>query len=150
MKFAATPYVAPVNPGAGARWMAAVVRAVVRIPGVRRVLLLPAIARPGYWCATGCAYVWGGILFGTFGQREGLFLYDRLPRWAFGRGGTTIGAIYLTRDNVDIGVLQHERVHTQQWKKYGLCFIPLYIAAGSDPRSNRLEIEAGLARGHYL
>lgn len=47
-------------------------------------------------------------------------------------------------------MLQHEHVHAQQWKKYGLCFIPLYIAAGSNPLGNRFEVEAGLARGHYV
>ena len=46
-------------------------------------------------------------------------------------------------------MLQHEYVHTRQWKKYGLCFLPLYIAAGTDPHGNRFEVEAGLARGHY-
>ena len=150
MKFKATPYVPPLNPSRGAVRMAAIVRGVVRVPGVRRFLLLPAIARPGYWIATFAAFIWGGILLGKFGKRERLYFYDRLPRWSFGRGGTTIGAIYLTCDNEDDGVLQHEQVHTRQWKKYGLCFIPLYIAAGADAHGNRFEVEAGLARGHYL
>lgn len=130
--------------------MAAIVRGVVRVPGVRLLLLSPAVARPGYWLATFLAFLWGGILLGKFGKRDQLSFYDRLPRWAFGRGGTTIGAVYLTHDNEDDGVLQHEYVHTRQWRKYGLCFIPLYIAAGADARGNRFEIEAGLARGHYL
>ena len=149
MKFMPTPYVPPVNPGRGALLMAAMVRGAVRVPGLRAMLLSPAIARPGYWLATVLAFLWGGILLGRFGTREQLVFYDRLPRWAFGRGGTTIGAIYLTRDNEDDGVLQHEYVHTRQWKKYGLCFLPLYIAAGADPHGNRFEVEAGLARGHY-
>ena len=144
-----TPYVPPVNPGRGALLMAAIVRGAVRVPGLRSVLLSPAIARPGYWLATVLAFLWGGILLGRFGTRVQLVFYDHLPRWAFGRGGTTIGAIYLTRDNEDDGVLQHEYVHTRQWKKYGLCFLPLYLAAGADPHGNRFEVEAGLARGHY-
>ena len=79
MSFRATPYVAPVDPSRGALRMAAFVRGVVRVPGLRGLLLLPAIARA-----------------------------------------------------------------------YGLCFIPLYIAAGADAHGNRFEVEAGLARGHYL
>ena len=150
MRFRPTPYVPPVNPGGGALRMAAIVHGVVRVPGVRALLLSPAVARPGYWLATFLAFLWGGILLGKFGQRDQLYFYDRLPRWAFGRGGTTIRAVYLTRDNEDDGVLQHEFVHTRQWKKYGLCFIPLYIAAGADAHGNRFEVEAGLARGHYL
>ncbi|MDP9026984.1 MAG: hypothetical protein M3N46_05425 [Actinomycetota bacterium] len=150
MGFVATPYVPPLNPSRGALRMAAIVRAVVRVPGLRAFLLLPAVARSGYWFATSAAFLWGGILFGRFGTREQLHFYDYLPRWAFGRGGTTIGAIYLTRDNEDDGVLQHERVHTEQWRRYGLCFIPLYIAAGTTALGNRFEVEAGLARGHYL
>ena len=72
-----------------------------------------------------------------------------LPRFAFGRGGTTIGAAYLTRDNTADAVLEHEAVHRAQWKKYGLAFIPLYLAAGRDARHNRFEIEAGLEDGGY-
>jgi len=73
-----------------------------------------------------------------------------MPRWAFGRGGTTIGAVYLTRDNVAAGVLAHEAVHRAQWKRYGLGFIPLYLDAGSNALTNRFEIEAGLRRGGYI
>lgn len=150
MPFRATPYVEPVDPSRGALRMAAIVRGAVLVPGLRRILLLPVITRPGYWFATACAFVWGGILFGRFHRRDGLHFFERVPRWAFGRGGTTIGAIYLTAHNVDDGVRRHERVHTRQWRAYGLCFVPLYVAAGADPLGNRFEVEAGLARGHYL
>jgi hypothetical protein len=126
------------------------VRGAARIPGLRRLLLWPPVARPGYWFATACAFVWGGVLLGRFGRMRGMHVYRGLPTWAFGRGGTTIGAIYLTRDNVTDGVLDHEAVHKAQWKKYGLAFIPLYIAAGSPALTNRFEIEAGLERGGYL
>lgn len=150
MRFVATPYVAPLNPSGVARGMARFVAVVVRIPGLRRFLLLPVIARPGYWFATFVAFVWGCLLLGHWGRRRGLYSFIGLPGWAFGRGGTTIGAIYLTRDNTHEGVLEHERVHTQQWKKYGLCFLPLYVAAGADALGNRFEVEAGLKRGGYL
>ena len=73
-----------------------------------------------------------------------------LPGWAYGRGGTTVGAVYLTTDNVAPSVLEHEAVHRAQWKRYGLAFLPLYVAAGQDARTNRFEIEAGLKKGGYL
>lgn len=149
MRFVPTPYVAPVDPSAVARGMARLVTGAVRIPGLRRLMLLPGIARPGYWFATLLAFVWGCLLLGHWGRRGGLFSFANLPAWAFGRGGTTIGAIYLTRDNLREGVLEHELVHTQQWKKYGLCFLLLYVAAGSNAHGNRFEVEAGLERGGY-
>ena len=111
---------------------------VARVSGIRwlRALLLhPIVARPGYWFATACGLVWGAIL-GRFhvSRQGGVIVAQKVPKWAFGRGGTTIGAVYLTSDNVTPGILQHEAVHRAQWKKYGLCFIPLYLAAGyADP-----------------
>ena len=74
----------------------------------------------------------------------------KCPRWAFGRGGTTIGAVFLTHNALSPGVLAHEAVHRAQWKRYGLAFIPLYIAAGRNGTTNRFEIEAGLKRGGYI
>jgi hypothetical protein len=93
---------------------------------------------------------WGGVL-GRFRLRRsgGLVVASGLPSWAYGRGGTTVGAVYLTTDNTSAQVLEHEAVHRAQWKKYGLAFIPLYLEAGRDARLNRFEIEAGLAKGGY-
>jgi hypothetical protein len=148
--FEATPYVAPIDPSRFARGMARFVAGAVRVPGLRAFLLLPVIARPGYWLATFAAFLWGCLLLGHWGRRGGLYSFITLPGWAFGRGGTTVGAIYLTRDLTREGVLEHELVHTRQWKKYGLCFLPLYIAAGSNALGNRFEVEAGLERGGYV
>ena len=150
MKFAPTPYVAPIDPSRLARGMARFIAAAVRVPGLRAFLLLPAVARPGYWFATFAAFVWGCLMLGHWGRRSRLFSFIGMPNWAFGRGGTTVGAIYFTTDNTREGVLEHELVHTQQWKKYGLCFLPLYVAAGAAAHGNRFEVEAGLARGGYL
>lgn len=147
--FTPTPYVAPVDPSGFARGMARVVASAVRVPGLRAFLLLPAIARPGYWLATFAAFVWGCLLLGHWGRRRGLYSFIAMPTWAFGRGGTTVGAIYLTNDLTSVGVLEHELVHTRQWKKYGLCFLPLYLAAGANALGNRFEVEAGLERGGY-
>lgn len=132
------------------RTVGAVVRAGTRIPGFRRLLLWPAVARPGYWFATGCAFLWGTLLFGRLSYGEGIHYFSRLPRWAFGRGGTTIGAIYLTADLTGEAVLQHEAMHKGQWRRYGLAFIPLYVAAGSPALTNRFEVEAGLEKGGYV
>ena len=65
-------------------------------------------------------------------------------------GGTTIGAVYLTCDNISPAILEHEAVHRAQWKRYGLAFLPLYLDAGQDAHANRFEIEAGLMKGGYL
>lgn len=120
-----------------------------RHPHVVRVLLHPAVARPGYWVATAAGAIWGFTLSRGRVAPGPVYIAAHMPRWSFGRGGTTIGAVYLTRDNDSPGVIEHEAVHRAQWRRYGLAFIPLYIAAGADARSNRFEIEAGVERGGY-
>lgn len=130
---------------------ARLVRAVSSVGWLRRALLHPIIARPGYWFATVCGFVWGAPLsLGRIRRRGGVWVARKLPRWAFGRGGTTIGAIYLTNDALAPEVLEHEAVHREQWKRYGLALIPLYVAAGQDGTKNRFEIEAGLEKGGYI
>jgi len=131
------------------RAAARLVRGVVAVPGLRRVLLWPAIARPGYWFATGCAFLWGTVLLGRHVTGHGVHVIRGLPRWAFGRGGTTVGAVYLTRDAASDRVLGHEAVHRAQWRRYGLALPILYLAAGADARRNRFEVEAGLEAGGY-
>lgn len=130
--------------------LARAVERVARNRLVRAVGLHPVVARPGYWLATAVGVTWGALLGGfRVSRRGGVIVCEGLPRWAFGRGGTTIGAAFLTRDNTAEEVLEHEAVHRAQWRRYGLAFIPLYLAAGIDARENRFEIEAGLARGGY-
>lgn len=128
-------------------------RTVDRLAGnraLRAIGLHPVVARPGYWFATAAGVTWGAVLGGfTVSRRGGVIVCAGMPTWAFGRGGTTIGAAYLTRDNTRDEVLEHEAVHRAQWKKYGLAFIPLYVAAGQDARHNRFEVEAGLEKGGY-
>lgn len=116
---------------------------------VRAIALWPPIARPGYCFATLCAFLWGCLLLGHYQRRGGVRFFQGLPRWAFGRGGTTIGAIYLTRSSTSDDVLAHEAVHIRQWRRYGLAFIPLYLLAGQDATRNRFEVEAGLELGGY-
>jgi hypothetical protein len=147
--------IAPVRPDPAKltraeRAVGAVVRFGGRVPGLRRFLLWPVVARSGYWFATACGWVWGAILFGRYANSHGIHYFSKLPTWAYGRGGTTIGAIYLTTDNTGDDVLEHEAIHRAQWKKYGLTFIWLYIAAGSPALTNRFEVEAGLEKGGYV
>jgi hypothetical protein len=79
-----------------------------------------------------------------------LIVVTGLPRWAFRRGGTTVGRVYLTRDNDSPAVLRHEAVHVEQWRRLGLWMPILYALAGTDPLRNRFEIEAGLEDGGYV
>ena len=131
--------------------MSTLVRRLRRVRWLRRVALSPVVARPGYWFTTVCAIIWGGILSRFRLRHEGgLIVAAHLPTWAYGRGGTTVGAVYLTGDNISPGILEHEAVHRAQWKRYGLAFLPLYIDAGQDARANRFEVEAGLTKGGYL
>jgi hypothetical protein len=122
-----------------------------RVRWLRAVLLHPIIARPGYWFATVSGFLWGAIMgLGHVKRQGGVVVAARMPKWTFGRGGTTIGAVFLTKNNVTPAVLEHEAVHRAQWRKYGLVFIPLYLAAGQDATKNRFEIEAGLKKGGYV
>ncbi|MCS5728410.1 Fe-S oxidoreductase [Herbiconiux moechotypicola] len=118
---------------------------------VRAVLYAPPVARAGYLYATGVALVVGSVLgTGRIRRVDGLFVCTGLPAWAFKRGGTCVGGVYLTDDNDSPAVLRHEAVHRQQWKRYGMMFPLLYALAGSDPLHNHFEIEAGLEDGNYV
>jgi len=136
--------------GRAARMARAMVTRVRRRPVLRRVLLHPVVSLPGFWFATAGATVYALVLNRARLRRYGaLVVAERMPSWSFGRGGTTVGAVYLTRGNTSPDVLQHEAVHVKQWRRYGIAFIPLYIAAGAIATQNRFEIEAGLEKGGY-
>jgi len=140
----------PASPTPLERACRGLVRGVSRVGWLRAALLHPVVARPGYWLATLAGLLWGGTLsLGRIRRSGGVIVARRCPRWAFGRGGTTVGAVYLTRDVLSPEVLRHEAVHRAQWRRYGLAFIPLYFAAGLDGRTNRFELEAGLDLGGY-
>jgi hypothetical protein len=118
---------------------------------IRAALYYPPVARAGYLYATGVALLVGSV-FGTGRIRrvDGLFVCTGMPHWAFKRGGTCVGGVYLTDDNDAPRVLRHEAVHRLQWKQYGLMFPLLYALGGTDPLHNHFEIEAGLEDGNYL
>jgi len=125
---------------------------------VATVAFHPLLSIPGYWAATAAGVVWG-VLVGTgpvrkrLRRRGALIVADTLPAWAFGRGGTTVGGVFLTSRAqtalIADSIYEHEEVHRAQWRRYGLWMLPLYLAAGRDPLRNRFEIEAGLAEGGY-
>ncbi|MGM1028510.1 MAG: hypothetical protein ACQEWM_01415 [Actinomycetota bacterium] len=115
-----------------------------------RALTAPPVARAGHRVATAGARLWGRMLGGEERRVGELTVISGLPSWAFGRGGTTVGATFLTADALSPEILEHEDVHRQQWERYGLWFIPMYFAAGIDGLRNRFEIEAGLEKGGYL
>jgi hypothetical protein len=132
------------------RFFAALDHGVHRVRPLRAFLLWPVFTRPGYWFATGCIFLYGTVLGGRLSKRPAIHVFTRMPKRSYGRGGTTIGAIYLTTDNDGDDVLEHEAEHKAQWKRYGLWFIPLYIAAGTEAKTNRFEIAAGLELGGYV
>lgn len=116
----------------------------------RRQRNLP-LAWFGYAYATAVGFVWGSIWStGAVERVDGLWVFRGMPKWTFGRGGSCVGACYLTHSNVSPAVLRHERVHRQQWRRYGLAMPLLYMAAGRNPLKNRFEIEAGLKDGGYI
>ena len=109
------------------------------------------LARLGYLYATAVGLVWGTIWStGEIRRVDGLWVFTGMPKWTFGRGGSCVGGCYLTDTNVSTPVLRHERVHREQWKRYGLALPLLYWLSGRDPQRNRFEIEAGLNDGGYL
>lgn len=115
-----------------------------------RAVTAPPLARAGHRLATRAARAWGRVLGGEESQVGELTVIRGLPDWAFGRGGTTVGATFLTRDATSSAILEHEDVHRQQWERYGLWFIPMYFAAGLEGTRNRFEIEADLVKGGYV
>lgn len=121
-----------------------------RMPRLATAVRHPLVVRAGYFAATAVGLVWGAaVSTGRIEERGGVVIARGCPRWAFGRGGTTIGAVYLTRENVSDVVLDHESVHRAQWRRHGLAFAVLYLAAGPVAAVNRFEIEAGLDAGGY-
>ncbi|MFB2597974.1 Fe-S oxidoreductase [Herbiconiux sp. P17] len=118
---------------------------------LRRILYAPPIARAGYLYATAVGLTLGALFStGRIRRVDGLFVCVGMPHWAFRRGGTCVGGVYLTDTNDASTVLRHEAVHRRQWQEYGMMFPLLYWLAGQDPLHNHFEIEAGLEDGNYL
>jgi hypothetical protein len=119
-------------------------------PGRARRVYAP-VARAGYLYAGAVGFAWGALWStGRIERRGGLVVFTGMPRWTFVRGGSCVGFCYLTDDNVSDDILDHERVHKEQWRRYGLAFPIANLLAGRDPLTNRFEVEAGLEKGGYL
>ena len=117
---------------------------------MRNPLLDSPVSRAGWVLATAVGLAVGVPLStGKVRVVDGLIVCTGLPRWVFRRGGTCVGSVYLTRDNDGERVLRHERVHVDQWRRYGMLMPFVYALAGRDPLRNRFEIEAGLEDGNY-
>ena len=101
------PDIEPAKRTRAEAFFASIDRGVRRVPPLRSFLLWPIWTRPGYWFATAVIFLWGLILPGRFHTKNGMHYFVGMPTWSFGRGGTTIGAIYLTRDNDGDDVLAH-------------------------------------------
>ena len=142
------------TPPAG--WRAAAERAVIRgrriDDAIPSILLDSPISRIGYWYGCAVGWVWGTLWStGRVEKREGLWVFRGMPRWTFPRGGSCVGACFLTGDGrITDALLRHEAVHKRQWQRYGLLMPVLYLLAGRNPLRNRFEIEAGLADGNYV
>lgn len=92
------------------------------------------------------------------GNRVKIYAVKRLiPKWAVGQ---TWGNIILMRGEyaTNTKILTHEAIHVEQWEKYSIFFIPLYILFTIEAatrygikqgyRENRFEKEARLLSGH--
>lgn len=122
-----------------------------RGPVLRIRLTDSPVSRMGYWYATLVGFAWGFLWSrGRIELRQGLLVFTGMPKWTFGRGGSCVGACYLTDRNDGDVVLGHEVVHKAQWRKYGMLFPLLYWLSGRNPLKNRFEIEAGLEAGGYV
>lgn len=142
------------RPPAG--WRERARRAVVRGEAldayIPQFLLDSPLSLVGYWWGTAVGWVWGGLWStGPVQRREGLWVFSGMPQWSFGRGGVCVGGCFLTRSpHVSAAVLRHERVHAQQWRRYGFLMPVLYLLAGRNPLTNRFEILADLEDGNYV
>ncbi|WIA98814.1 Fe-S oxidoreductase [Curtobacterium sp. MCBA15_012] len=117
---------------------------------MRNPFLDSPVSRAGWVVATAVGLAIGlPLSTGRVRVVDGLVVCSGLPRWVFRRGGTCVGSVYLTRDNDEDRVLRHERVHVEQWRRYGMAMPVLYWIAGRDPLRNRFEVEAGLEDGGY-
>src|SRR5690625_3262809 len=105
--------------------------------------MLNMVRRLGFWYATAFGFIWGFLWStGRIERSHGLWVFRGMPKWTFGRGGSCVGACYLTDQNVSDDILDHEAKHLEQWRRYGFLLPFLYLLSGRHPARNRFEIEA--------
>lgn len=75
------------------------------------------------------------------------------PSFLHGQSGTMYGNVYITSqkmEDISQEVINHEIVHYNQQKQYGILFIPLYFIEGVvNPCINSFEEEASYNNGGY-
>lgn len=126
-----------------------VARGIARAFGL--VLFDSPISFIGSWIASSVAAAYARFFPNVTCARRGkLQVCSGLPVWAYPRGGVCVGSVFLTGPQPSESVLKHELKHANQWRRYGLVFPVLYLAAGRDPFHNRFEIEANLIDGGYV
>lgn len=94
------------------------------------------------------ARLWGATV--RYDDAARLFVATGM-RGGFGRGGTTIGGVFLTRRDPGPALLRHEAVHAEQWARHGVTFPVRYLLeeVRRPGARNRFEVEAGLTDGGY-
>jgi RHS repeat-associated protein len=146
------PYVYPTNPtdqfDLDGRWCDVCRRATRAFrQSVRNQINAPA---------SGLAYVWARAHGGRckWNNIRGITVCSGM-RGGYGRGGTTVGSVFMTGGRTDYASIRHEAKHANQWSWFGggLAFtvaygIEEYRSGGG--RRNRFERQAGLRDGCYI
>lgn len=119
--------------------------------GLGAVFFASRLSQLGMLVASGAALAYGrAFKSAKVDQLPDLTVISGLPRWAYPRGGVTVGRVFLTGPQPTAALLRHESRHVEQWRTYGLAMPILYWLAGRDAHSNWFEVEAGLDDGGYL
>lgn len=103
--------------------------------------------------ALGWARLWGA--YPEWDRATDLLVCRGMSR-GYARGGTCVGAVFLTGSTLDdpdkrARLLRHEAVHADQWARHGLGFAVRYLVeeVRRPGARNRFEIAAGLEDGGY-
>ena len=107
---------------------------------VQRAATLWRLAWPAPWTALGLLLALPAWALGARGQwRDGVLEVSggRLGRaaehgWAGGFAAVTLGHVVLAVSAAQLDRLRwHERCHVRQYERWGLLFVPAYLAAGA-------------------
>lgn len=89
----------------------------------------------------------------VWSESKPVMVCSSAPFFLHGKGGTQVGDTFVTsadRNVISNEVIEHEMVHKEQQRRYGLLFIPLYFSQSViNGCENSFEEEAGFAKGHY-
>jgi len=106
------------------------------------------------------AYAWAEAHGADCSIQSDLFIACTSQNGGYGRGGTTVGNVFMTgqkRDEVSEALLRHEKRHSVQWAGLGLK-LPIYyyanevvgwILPGPSYCWNVFEWQAGFKEGNY-